>query len=460
MTIESKHSPSESGGRKATRSGSDPDVHRIVVVGGGAGGLSLVSRLARKFKRNAQLEVMLVDQNSTHLWKPLLHEVATGSLDGNHDEVSYVSLARKYGFRFMLGKLANVDADAKRITVTMDFGDAELPSRDRTIEYDQLVLAIGSLSNDFGIPGVAENAILLDSRLQAEQFHKRFIAHLHRINSQRSEDKPVLSVVIVGGGATGVELAADLHSVASQLEDFGFKAFSPEKLKISVLEAGPRLLAQLPERISSSVIKELRSLGVEVHTSMMVTEITPDEVRSREGEPFAADLSVWAAGIRAPGVLKESGLETDGLGRVVTTRSLNVVSYPGVFVIGDCGHCPMGEADAEGDVAVVPPRAQSAHQMAGVAYKNIINQYKGKPLKTFTYNDYGSLVSLSEYSTVGNLMGNLMKGSLFIEGALARLVYRMLYRRHQSDVHGLFSTMLIMIGDRIHRATHSHLKLH
>ena len=430
-------------------------MHRIVIVGGGAGGLSLACRLGRKFRRNRSVEVVLVDQRPTHLWKPLLHEVATGSLDGNHDAVSYISLARKNSFRFMLAALDNINTTDNILDLSMTYGEQPNEKRSRTLRFNQLVIAIGSLSNDFGIQGVAEHAIFLDGRPQAEYFHQLFVSHLHRINNQPPHSDMVLSVVIVGGGATGVELAADLHSVASQLEEFGFPTFSQDKLRVSVLEASDRLLAQLPARISASVNEELEALGVNVCTGAMVTEITDTEVVTADGGRFPTDLSVWAAGIRAPELLTTSGLAVDGLGRVKTNQQLTLPDCSHVFVIGDCCHCPMENTDK-----VVPPRAQSAHQMAALTYRNVINQYRQKPLQTFTYRDYGSLVSLSQYSTVGNLMGNLMRGSLFIEGWIARLVYRLLYRRHQSAVHGVFATALIILGDIIHRRTHSHLKLH
>lgn len=393
-----------------------PVRHQIVIVGGGAGGLSLAARLGRKFRRKGDVRVLLIDHKPTHLWKPLLHEVATGSLDSNHDEVSYISLARKHGFHFMLGRLESINAEEK--TLSIDRGThhllqaesslqfVEQSSEPHIVHYQQVIIAIGSMSNDFGTPGVLEHAILLDNRLQAEKFHRQLIAHLHRVNNLADGISKKLSVVIVGGGATGVELAADLHNVTSQFEEFGFRAFKPENLNITVIEAGSRLLAQLPERISHSVEQELHAIGVSVKINTMVSGITESYVQTREGEEYPADLCVWAAGIRAPEELQASNLKTDPIGRVMTTRCLNVEGFPELFVIGDCCHCAMSDDDP--DIAV-PPRAQSAHQMADITYKNIIRQMQHKTLKTFKFQDYGSLVSLSEYSTVGNLMGNLMK---------------------------------------------------
>lgn len=429
--------------------------HQIVVIGGGAGGLALAVRLGKKYRSSNSVSVLLVDKKPAHLWKPLLHEVATGSLDSNHDEVSYVSLARKHGFKFLLGTVTSVDPARNVLTLDTQLPDhGDLPRQIRSVEFNQLVLAMGSLSNDFGTPGVAENALLLDDRSSAERFHQQFIAHLHRINNLADTTDAKLRVVIVGGGATGVELAADLHNVTAQLEIYGFDALQPEKLDVTLLEAGPRLLAQLPQRISESVLQELGKIGVVVKTDSRVTEMTQGKVALENKTVLPADIIVWAAGIRAPELLRESGLPTDRIGRVIVTPELNVPAYPTIFAIGDCCHCPMENGDP------VPPRAQSAHQMAATVYKNLLSQQTERPLKPFVYHDLGSLVSLSNYSTVGNLMGNLMRGSVFIEGWIARIMYRLLYRIHQRSIHGTLATGLIILGDKIHHATRSHLKLH
>ncbi len=436
----------------------ETNAHQIIVVGGGAAGLSLVVSLARKFRRQKSVEVVLIDQNPTHLWKPLLHEVATGSLDGNHDEARYVSLGKKHGFRFILARLDSYNVEEQTVSLAMDLDDLGLGPKPLTLHYDHLVLAVGSVSNDFNTPGVSEHAIYLDDRNQAEHFHRKFIAHLHGTTLNETSDAS-LSVVMVGGGATGVELAADLHSVASQLEDYGFESLKPESLHLTILEAGPRLLAQLPQRISTSVQHELEKMGVQIKVDSFVTSVNANEVLTKDGARYASDITVWAAGIKAPEVVKNDAVTLDNIGRIETTEFLNLRQFDNVFVIGDCCHCEIHNAQSN-KTTIVPPRAQSALQMAIATQKNISKQMNNKPLDAFVYKDYGSLVSLSEYTTVGNLMGNLMKGTLFIEGWFARLAYRMLYRRHQLALYGWVGTALIVLGDRIHAVTRSHLKLH
>ena len=427
---------------------------RIVVIGGGAGGLELVVKLARKLRREPGVEVVLVDKNPTHIWKPLFHEVATGSLNSYHDEASYRMLARKHGFQFVLGRVTDVDPDAKSLQVSGfedDVGDAVVP--ERTVTYDMLVVAVGSLSNDFGIEGVVEHSRALDSREEAERFHKLFTNQLHRVNSGPDDDGK-LSVVIVGGGATGVELAADMHSVVRRLREYGFPKLSIDRLKVSIVEAAPRLLPRLPERIGLSVAEELGRIDIDVRLSTQVSRVERDRVHTKDGQVLDADISVWAAGVRAPAFLGEAGFPVDRLGRIRVERDLSVTGRPDTFAIGDC--CAFTSEDG----TEVPPRAQAAHQMASIAAKNLLWRRKGRHTKPFVYKDFGSLINLSRYSTVGNLMGNLTNGTVFVEGWIARRVYLSLYRLHQTAVFGPISTLLIMLGDRIYKATRAEVKLH
>ena len=427
---------------------------RIVVVGGGAGGLELVVRLARKLRRQDDVEVVLVDRHPSHIWKPLFHEVATGSMDSYHDEAAYRSLARKHRFTFVLGPVEGIDLDAQTLEIGQvedELGRVMLPGR--TLGYDRLVVAVGSHSNDFGIPGVKEWARQLDSREQAERFHKRFVAELNRVNSLGTPDAE-LAVVIVGGGATGVELAADMHNVVRRLQEFGYEHFSRDRLSVCIIEAAPGLLPRLPARIGASVERELERIGVRVRTGTTVAAVEEDAVVTSDGERIRSNISVWAAGVRAPDWLAACGLPTDRLGRIEVDPSLQVRGRPGVYAIGDC--C----ASFNEDGTEVPPRAQAAHQMADIAARNLLAERKGKPPRSFVYKDFGSLVSLSKFSTVGNLMGNLMRGTVFIEGWAARMVYLSLYRMHQRAIHGAFTTFLIMLGDRIYRATRAEIKLH
>ncbi|WP_372880653.1 NAD(P)/FAD-dependent oxidoreductase [Psychromonas sp.] len=428
-------------------------MHKIVIVGGGAGGLELATDLGRKLGRKKKAHVTLVDKNRTHLWKPLLHEVAAGSLDDGIDALSYRAHAKNHGFSFQLGALANIDRDNKQILlseVVDNEGTKILP--ECQLSYDTLVIALGSVSNDFNTKGVRENCIFLDSPQQAKKFHHRMLNKYLQLAVHETKQ---VRIAIVGAGATGVELSAELFNSLEQVNSYGFEDIKISDLKVSLVEAGDKILPALPERISGPAHNELLKLGVAVRTQTMVTEATPEGLLTKDGELIEADLMVWAAGIKAPDFMKEiAGLETNRVNQLVVKDTLQTTLDDDIYAIGDCASCALPGG------GFVPPRAQSAHQMASLVAKNIKASLKNKPLSPYKYTDYGSLVSLSNYSTVGSLMGNLTKGSMKIEGRLARLVYISLYRMHQVALHGYLRTGLITLVERINKILRPRLKLH
>ncbi|RUO58733.1 NAD(P)/FAD-dependent oxidoreductase [Pseudidiomarina insulisalsae] len=426
----------------------------LVVVGGGAGGLELVTKLARKFRTNVNVNVTLVDRNLTHIWKPLLHEVAAGALDSDVDGVDYRVQAADAGFRFQPGELIDVDAEQRCIRLAAirdDVGDEVVA--ERTLNYTTLILAIGSVTNDFGIKGASEYCYFLDSVQQARRFHHTLMNTFLALQA-RKYSQP-LKVAIVGAGATGVELSAELHKSAELIRSYGFDDFEMNHLQITLIELADRILPALPERIADSARDELESLGVKVRTGTPVTEATEKGFLMEDGELIEAPIKVWAAGVKAPPFLsKLKGLETNKGNQILARRTLQSSTHDSIFVMGDCA------AVEQPDGSRVPPRAQAAHQMANHLYKAMLRQQKGRPLLNFKYRDHGSLISLSSYSAVGNLMGNLTKGSMKVEGFLARIIYKGLYRQHQVAVHGYFKTFLLMLGHVISRGLRPRLKLH
>jgi len=382
-----------------------------------------------------------------------LHEVAAGSLDDGIDALSYRAHAKNHGFSFRLGRLADIDRENKTLQL------AQLIDQDGTqilpeshISYDILVMALGSVSNDFNTKGVAQHCIFLDSPQQAKKFHHRMLNKYLQLGVQETKQ---VSVAIVGAGATGVELSAELYNSLQQVSSYGFAHIKAADLKVSLVEAGDKILPALPQRISAAAHQELLKLGVAVRTRTMVTEATEQGLMTKEGELIQADLIVWAAGIKAPDFLKDiAGLQTNHVNQLIVKASLQTTLDDSIYAIGDCASCALANG------GFVSPRAQSAHQMASLVAKNIIAGINGKTLSPYRYKDYGSLVSLSNYSTVGSLMGNLMKGSMKIEGRLARLVYISLYRMHQVALHGYLRTALITLVERINRILRPRLKLH
>lgn len=432
---------------------------QIVVVGGGAGGLELVTKLGGHFGRR-DFDIILVDRNATHIWKPLLHEVAAGSLDANLDEVGYRSHAFRWGYRYFDGALEGIDREAGEIVIApiADEDGREVIGRHR-IRYDYLVLAVGSVSNDFGTPGVGEYCLSLDSRADADRFRRRLLNQCLRVSRIMTADPAAdayARIAIVGGGATGVELAAELYSAAQALGYYGLEVFDERRLAVTLIEAGPRILPALPERLAAAAQAELEALGVRVLTATQVTAATADAIVTKSGETIPADLKVWAAGVKAPEFLRDiAGLETGRSNQLIVLPTMQTTRDPRILAIGDCASFvpePGGRP--------IPPRAQAAHQMATTAFRNIRAMIDGRPLTPFVYRDHGSLVSLARFSTVGSLMGNLVGGRMAVEGRLARLVYTSLYRMHLIAIHGWLRGLGLLVVGHVNQVVRPKLKLH
>ncbi|MES2553818.1 MAG: NAD(P)/FAD-dependent oxidoreductase [Pseudomonadota bacterium] len=434
-------------------------LHHVVIVGGGAGGLELATRLGNTLGRKGKAEITLIDRNRTHVWKPLLHEIAAGSMNPDKHELEYLAQAHWHHFKFRLGSMDGIDRTKKEVYVAPfhDEDGIEVIPR-RTFQYDTLIIAIGSTTNDFGIKGAREYSIALDTQDQAERFHRRLHNALVRAQTQVA---PVqagqLEVVIVGAGATGVELAAELHNTTRELAAYGLDKIDADRdVKISLIEATDRVLPALPPALSHAVDLELRKLRVHLYTGERVTEVTEKGVYTHSGRFIPSALVVWAAGIKAPDFLNNlDGLEANRINQLVVRRTLQTTLDDSVFAFGDCAACPWPGHDEN-----VPPRAQAAHQQASMLIKTVKCILQEKPLPEYTYRDYGSLVNLGRYSTVGSLMGALAGGSLFIEGMFASFMYQSLYKMHMMSLHGFFTVLLQTLARLITRRTEPQVKLH
>jgi len=438
----------------------DDDVLRqIVVVGGGAAGLELGTRLGDRLGRRGRARITLVDCARTHLWKPMLHSVAAGSLDPGEYEVNYLAQAHWHGFRYRFGELAGLDRTAKQVRLAAMFDDeGRQITPPRSVRYDTLVIAIGSITNDFGTPGVAEYAVQLETPAHAERFNRLLVNACIRAQTQEAPIRAgQLHVAIIGAGATGTELAGELHRTTREVVAYGLDRINPERdIRIMLVEAADRILPGLPKRLSETVQRLLGKLGVEVRSGARVTKVAADGVQLADGSFIPSELVVWTAGVKAPEVLRDlDGLEVNRINQLVVEATLRTTRDPHIFAIGDCAACPR-----QGQPTPVPPRAQAAHQEAAHMVQQIERQRRGKPLVPYTYRDFGSLVSLGNYSTVGNLMGFLVGRGIFVEGLFARLMYWSLRVMHERTVNGVLRTALGLLARGLSRRTGLQVKLH
>ena len=437
--------------------------HHIVIVGGGAGGVELATKLGNKLGKKKKADITLIDSTLTHIWKPLLHEIASGTLDSHADDLEYLAQANKHYFRFRLGRMDNLDRQKKEISLepTLDESGMEFIQR-RNFKYDTLIIAVGSTTNDFEIKGVAEYCFSLDTRKQAEKLHSLI---LKKCYSAQTSTRPLregqLHVAIAGAGATGVELSAELHESTRELVTFGLDNLDLDRdLQISLIEAADTILPALPARLSEATVDALYKLNINVRTGERITEATADGFKTESGHFIPSEIKIWAAGIKAPDFLKDlDGLESNRINQLVVNSTLQTTHDENIFAFGDCAQCPVEPGSEE----MVPPRAQSAHQQASMLYKSMKNRLSGEVLPEYKYVDYGSLVNISSYTTVGNLMGNLLgkwTGSVMLEGLIARFIYKSLYKMHLIALHGYSGTLMHVIASRLMRKQRRRLKFH
>lgn len=433
--------------------------HRVVVVGGGAAGLELATQLGDRFNKRGGATVTLVERARTHLWKPLLHSVAAGSLDRSQHELNYLAQAHWHHFTYRFGQMTGLDRENRLVHLGANVDDEGREiTPPATVGYDTLIMSVGSVTNDFGTPGAAAYAIPLETPDQASRFHRRLVNACLRANTQDGPVRPgQLHVAIIGAGATGTELAAELHRTVRSVVAYGLTHIDPERdIRIILVEAAERILPVLPVRISKATTELLEKLGVEVRTGTRVSEVREDGVVLASGEVIPSELVVWSAGVKGPDFLHDlGGLETTRINQLVVHETLQTTRDPNIFAIGDCAACPR-----PGFPQPVPPRAQAAHQQATHMLAQIDLLLAGQPLQPFKYRDFGSLVSLGRYSTVGSLMGFVVGRSMFIEGYFARLMYRSLYKMHQSALHGhgpvLWRTITGLLSQRAEPAVKLH----
>jgi NADH dehydrogenase len=427
----------------------------IIIVGGGAGGLELASKLGRRLGRD---KVILVDNRLYHIWKPSLHEVAAGTLDMNQEGLSYSMLAHDNHFTFVFGTFTALDIANNEITVAaFEASPGEIVIPERKLRFSKLCIAVGSTSNHFNTPGAIEHTISLNSAEDAEKFRIQMLKQMTLVELKKeSEPNAQVNVVIIGGGATGVELAAELREASNAYISYGFHRLDPKRdVRITLLEGSPRILAPLPEHVSNAASRLLKERQIDIIPGCRVAQVEPRQVIDNTGKSYPADICVWAAGIKAPVFLSTLGLPTNRLGQLEVTDRLNVQGLEHIYAFGDCAAC------VTEDGKQVPPRAQAAHQQSDYLYTVFTRQARGQslPAKPYRYRDYGSLVSLGTQSSVGNLMGSA--GLVwFVEGFFARMLYISLHLMHHKAVLGWFRTAGLAVARTLVKRTTALVKLH
>lgn len=424
---------------------------RIVIVGGGTAGLLLATRLGDTLGRSGRASVTLIDKSATHIWKPMLHTIAAGTRDVRQQQVIYLAHARDHGFTFQPGDMEDLDRTARVVRLAeLRSPSGEVVIGPRTIEYDVLILALGSCANDFGTPGVHDHCHFIDSQAQAESFNEALRIRIF----QSVVSNTALNVSIVGAGATGVELAAELSrllEVAASYGDPGIRS----RLNLTLYESAPRVLAAFPPTVSESSEAQLRNIGLKVQTGTRVIAAEPDGFRLGDGSKQPANLMVWAAGVKAPDFLgKLQGIASNRSNQIAIRPSLQTQDDDSVFALGDCATLTLA-----GNERPLAPTAQVATQQAQHLAKHLPGWLRGRPLPDFVFHDFGALVSLSDYNAFGTLGRFGFFSGGFIRGRFAQLSHAMLYRQHQQALHGFGKAMALWTAERINGLVQPKIRL-
>jgi NADH dehydrogenase len=423
---------------------------RVVIVGGGAGGAELAAALGRQSQK-LKMRVSLVDCASQHLWKPRLHEVAAGVLGDSEDAIPYLALGQANGFRFYLGALAGLDVSAKTIAigpVLTAQGDTLLS--DRVLKYDTLVLAFGSEVNDFGTPGVREYCHVLDDGERALAFQKRLLEEAVK-NSEGSSNR--LRIGIVGAGATGVELAAELHRAVAAMHRVG-GLLPVDKLAVTLIDMAPCVLAGSAPAVSSFASSAMQKLGVRLRLNDAVTQVIPNGFVLKSGETVPCDLRVWASGIIGRPLAAKLNLELDRSRRIVCDAWLRCTGTDDVYAIGDCAAIVDPRTDRP-----LPTTAQVAHQQAAYLCRRLAHRPSQSSMEAFHYRDRGSLVSLGAQSTAGEFPIARRRVWTF-NGKLPKFAYLSLHLMHRATLIGWRRAVTLMLADGLRRTVAPPVKLH
>ena len=369
---------------------------RIVILGAGFGGLFTALELDRRLRKETGLEIRLLDARNFHLFSPMLHEVTSGIIEPRHVVWPIRALSGKTRLTFETREVQSIDLGNRRVLT--DHGD---------VGYDVLVIALGSVTNYFGVSGAEEKAFTFKTLKDAVRLKNHILEMFERAVLERDPDlrRRLLTFVLVGAGCTGVELATEIDDLARKTLARHYPSLDVRDVRVVLAEATGRIIPCVSDRLADLGLEKLRQKGLEVRLHSPVVRVSDGAVELADGDIIQTETVIWTAGVKANLVVENLPVEKDKLGRVVVDEYLELPTSSGVFAIGVCAHCRDPRLhDA------LPPTAQVAIQQARCVAANVIRELQGQAKEPFVYRHRGDLVSLGAGDGVGEIAGVRFSG--------------------------------------------------
>ncbi|QIN79135.1 NAD(P)/FAD-dependent oxidoreductase [Rubrobacter marinus] len=386
--------------------------NKVCIVGGGFGGYSAATKITELTKGREDVGVLVVARDNFFTFWPMVPGIVSSDIDSRNVAQPLRRALITAGASFRRAKLKEIDHENKRIVAD---GGLDFP-------YDQLVISLGGQPNFFGIPGVEEHALHMRGVEDAERIRNRVIERFEEVSLMRGEiPESKLTFVVIGGGATGTEVASEIHTLVHEALAPDYPNIDPNRVRVFLLEGLPQILPELDPSLQRAARTRLYNENIEVMTSTFAEEVTEDEVRLKGGEVIQSENVIWTAGNRPNVAIHDLGLPVDERNGIKVDEYLRVEGYPGIWAIGDCAAIQDVREGAEG--RFVPPTAQAAGQEGYTVAKNILATIDGREdeLEKFEYKPLGQLVELGSDFAVNEVMG------VRFSGLAAAIFWRMAY---------------------------------
>jgi len=430
------------------------DTKNILILGAGFAGTYIAVHLSNKLNNNSGISIRLIDAKEYHLFKPMLHEVACGSVDASHIIQPIRIIKRKHDFDFIHGVIQSIDVNNQEVGVCEECVHCSNSSKclmqelelekavidePKRLHYDYLVLALGGEPNYFGIAGAEKYTIPLHTLDDAVRIRERLV-EIFRIALKVSDDRTrqaLLTFAVIGAGATGVELVAEMHDfIYDVLLEHGSQRIRGDEIKIVLIEAANRILPGVDEKVVKTVEEKLRDKNIEVITGAPVTQVTKDSVKIGD-RVIPTYTKIWTAGVKANALSVDLPFEKDKAGRIKVNQYLQVPGHPNVYAVGDNSFFENPKTSRP-----LPATGQVAIQEAQAVVKNILNTIKGKEKKPFQFMQLGFAVTYGERTAAASILG-----ALKLEGLFGWFMWKFTYFKHLMSIRPKLKTALEWLFD-------------